>query len=124
MPADEDLADLIKRIQDQHGVSQSDIARRLGISNSAVNLWVNRRRGSGRGPGSDTLRKLAAAYGIPEREVFAAAGRKQPGPVEPDAEARIVSLYRELTAEQQYILEVQMRALAEDNRHSGIFGPK
>ncbi|GGP55494.1 helix-turn-helix domain-containing protein [Streptomyces abikoensis] len=113
----EDLAHLIRLIADHYQVSQSEIARRVGVSVSAVNTWVNRKRGGHRGPSADTLRKLAAAFpAFTEERIFAAAGRKRPGPLSPDAEQRILKLFRELTEEQQVITEAQMRALGDLNR--------
>lgn len=115
----ENLAQLIIRIKDTYKVSDSEIARRIEASPATVNAWVHGKRGGGRGPNRETLRKLAAEFPkITEAEVFAAAGRRTPGPVSPDGEERIVNLYRDLTAEQQRIIETQMRAVVEDNRTS------
>jgi transcriptional regulator with XRE-family HTH domain len=113
---EEDLADLIQAVKDEHGVTDSDIARRLGITAATVNAWVHRKRGTGRGPKPATLRKLAAAYGVPEDRVFAAVGRARPGPLTEDATARLLRLFGELTAEQQEMYEIQVRATVEHNR--------
>jgi transcriptional regulator with XRE-family HTH domain len=113
----EDLAQLIARIKDTYSVSESEIARRIGVSAAAVNGWANRTRGNKRGPARETLRKLAAAFPkITEAEVFAAAGRRSPGPLSPEAEERIQALYRDLTAEQQAMFETQIRAVVEMNK--------
>jgi transcriptional regulator with XRE-family HTH domain len=113
----EDFAQLIARIKDTYAVSNSDIARAIGVSPAIVSAWANRTRGIKRGPGRDTLRTLASAYPkFTEDEIFRAVGRKTPGPLSPDGEARIQELYRELTADQQSSIEIQMRALAESNR--------
>lgn len=113
---DDDLSTLIRRAQDQRPeLSQSEIARRIGVSASAVNSWVTRKRGSGRGPNRETLTKLAEVLGIPEREMFAAAGRRLPGPTSPDTEQRILTYFRGLTADQQQWVEIQLRAVYEDN---------
>jgi transcriptional regulator with XRE-family HTH domain len=114
---DEDLAALIRRIQDQRPeLSQSEIARRVGISPSAVSSWVTRKRGTGRGPGRETLQKLAEVLGVPQQDVFAAAGRRLPGPSSPDLEARIIDMFRDLTIEQQQIIEIQIRAIHRYNQ--------
>lgn len=113
----EDLAQLIKRLKDHYQVNESQIARAIGAAPATVNAWVNRKRGTGRGPNAEKLRALAAAYpAFTEGEIFAAAGRKTPGPLSPDAEERILALYRGLTAEQQEMKEVEMRALVERNQ--------
>lgn len=112
----EDLADLIQAIKDEHGVSDSDIARRVEVTPATVNAWIHRRRGTGRGPKPATLRKLASAYGIPEDRVFASVKRARPGPLSPQATERLLQLFAELTAEQQEMVEIQLRATAEHNR--------
>ncbi|MEU7155117.1 helix-turn-helix domain-containing protein [Streptomyces chrestomyceticus] len=116
----ETLADLIKRLKDEYDVTESAIARRIGVAPATVNAWVHSKRGTGRGPNPDKLRALAEAFPkFTEREIFAAAGRKVPGPVDDDAEQRILALYRSLTAEQQEMKEIEMRALAERNQSGG-----
>jgi transcriptional regulator with XRE-family HTH domain len=113
----EDLAQLIIRIKDTYRVSGSEIARRIDVRAATVSAWVNRTRGNVRGPNRETLRRLAHEFPkFTEAEIFAAAGRKTPGPLSPEAEERIQELYRELTAEQQAIVETQMRALTEMNK--------
>lgn len=114
------IAGLIDHIKDQHGVNESQIARRIGVSPAAVNSWVRRIRGSGRGPRPETLRKLAAEFALPEDTVFAAVDRKTPGPVSPEAEQRLLELFKSLTAEQQEMVEVQLRGLVEHNQRRGI----
>lgn len=116
----EDLSQLITRIKDTYQVSESEIARRIDVRAATVNAWVNRTRGTVRGPNPDVLRRLAAAFPkISEDEVFAAAGRRRPAPLNPDAEARILEVFRDLTEEQQRISEIQMRALRESNQSAG-----
>ncbi|MFI5809299.1 XRE family transcriptional regulator [Streptomyces sp. NPDC051561] len=113
----EDLAQLIARLKSEYDVNDSEIARRIGVSASAISTWVNRKRGTGRGPKPDSLRAMAREFPkFTETEIFAAAGRKVPGPLTPDAETRLLELFRGLTAEQQQIKEVEMRALNEHNR--------
>lgn len=113
-PLEEDFAQILKRLRDTYGgITDSEVARRIGLSVSAVNTWSNRKRT----PKADAIRALAAAFPkFSEAELFAAAGRRAPGPLNPDAEQRILELYRGLTAEQQQAKEVEMRALNEMNR--------
>lgn len=113
----EDLAQLIARLKDAYGVSDSEIARRIGVAPATVNSWVHRKRGTGRGPNKDKLRALHREFpSFTEAEIFAAAGRLTPGPLSPDARERILALIEELTEEQQEMTEVQIRALVERNR--------
>jgi transcriptional regulator with XRE-family HTH domain len=114
----EDFAQLLTRLKDTYNnVSDSEIARRIGVSPATVNAWVHRKRGGTRGPARETLQALAREFPkFTEAEIFAAVGRKTPGPLSPDAEERVQELFRELTAEQQETVETQIRALADKNR--------
>ncbi|MFB6813059.1 XRE family transcriptional regulator [Streptomyces sp. NPDC056347] len=113
----EDLAQLIARLKDTYSVSDSEIARRISVSPATVNAWVHRKRGTGRGPNKDKLRALAAAFPkFTPDEIFAAAGRRTPGPLNPEARDRILALIDELTEDQQEITEIQIRALVDRNR--------
>ena len=113
----EDLAQLLARLKDTYNVNESEIARRIGVAPSTVNSWTNRTRGGKRGVRPETLRALAEAFPkFTEDEIFAAAGRETPGPLSTEAEARIIELYRGLTAEQQRAKEIEMRALNEMNK--------
>lgn len=110
----EDFAQLIMRLKDTYGVSESEIARRLGVSNSTVNHWVRRQR---QAPRRETLEKIVKVFPrFTREEIFAAARRKTPGPLSPESEEQILELYRGLTKEQQEIAKLQLRALNEYNR--------
>lgn len=113
----ENFAQLIARLKTEYGVNEVEIARRLGLHFSTVYNWSQGKRASKNGPRPATLRKLHDAFpkfSLPEIE--AAAGRAAPGPLDDDAEKRILELYRGLTAEQQRIKEIEMRALNEANQ--------
>ncbi|MBL1107392.1 XRE family transcriptional regulator [Streptomyces sp. 5-8] len=113
----EDLAQLLARLKDHYRVTDSEIARRIGVAPATVNSWVHRKRGGGRGPKREALSALAREFpAFSEAEIFRAAGRQSPGPLSTEAEARILELYRGLTAEQQRITEAQLRALHDLNR--------
>ncbi|MGW5130400.1 helix-turn-helix domain-containing protein [Streptomyces sp. NPDC004135] len=114
---EEDLAQLIARLKDTYNVNESEIARRIGVAPSTVNSWTRRTRGGKRGARPEKLRALAEAFPkFTEDEIFAAAGREAPGPLSPEATQRILDLYGRLTAEQQRMIEAQMRAVDELNR--------
>ncbi|MFI1472096.1 XRE family transcriptional regulator [Streptomyces wuyuanensis] len=113
----ENLAQLIARLKAEYQVSDSEIARRIGVAPSTVNSWVHSQRGNARGPRPDKLRALAEAYPkFTVAEVFEAAGRKVPGPLSEEAEERLLELFRGLTEEQQRIKELELRALNDYNR--------
>ncbi|MFE9372317.1 helix-turn-helix domain-containing protein [Streptomyces sp. NPDC006711] len=113
----EDLSALIKRLKDTYKVTESEIARAINVAPATVNSWVLRKRGTGRGPNPEKLRALSDAFPkFTVAEIFAAAGRRVPGPLAPEAEARLLELFRGLTPEQQAIKEIELRALNEANR--------
>lgn len=112
-----DLAELITRIKDTHDVTETEIAKRIGVHVSSVNNWVRHKST----PRPEALRALAREF--PEytvEQMFAAAGRKTAEPVSPEAEQRLLELFKSLTAEQQEMLEVQLRGLVSHNRQHGI----
>jgi transcriptional regulator with XRE-family HTH domain len=113
----EDLAQLLARLKDEYNVNESEIARRIGVAASTVNSWTNRTRGGKRGVRPGNIHALAREFPkFTVDEISAAAGRQSPGPLSPEAEARILELYRGLTEEQQRMKEVEMRALNEMNK--------
>ncbi|MFC8986908.1 XRE family transcriptional regulator [Streptomyces sp. NPDC057115] len=114
----EDLAQLLARLKSEYDVNESEIARRIGVAPATVNAWVHRRRGAGgRGVKRESLQALAREFPkFTEDQIFRAAGRESPGPLSPESEARVLELYRELTEEQQRLVEAQMRAVADMNR--------
>jgi transcriptional regulator with XRE-family HTH domain len=110
---EEDFAQILKRLKSEYDVTDSEVARRIGVSVSTVNTWVHRKRT----PRDDAIKALAEAFpSFSERDLFLAAGRKAPGRLAPDAEQRILDLIRGLTAEQQEMTEAQLRAWTELNR--------
>lgn len=112
-PPVEDFAQALAALKDEYQVSDSDIARAIGVSSAAVGTWVHRRRK----PRRENVVALAQTYPkFTEERLFTALGREAPGPLDAAAEERLLELFRELTAEQQEMKEVEMRALAERNR--------
>jgi transcriptional regulator with XRE-family HTH domain len=113
----EDLAQLLARLKSTYDVNESEIARRIGVTPATINAWVHRRRGTGRGPALKNLRALAEQFPkFTLAEISAAAGRTAPGPLDEDAETRILEYWRGLTAEQQRMKEIELRALNEANK--------
>jgi transcriptional regulator with XRE-family HTH domain len=113
----ENLAQLIKRLKDEYQVNESEIARAIGVAPATVNSWTLGIRGTKRGPNKEKLRALAEAFPkFTEEEIFAAAGRKAPGHLTPDAKQRLLALIEELTEDQQELQEIQIRAVVESNR--------
>lgn len=112
-PPVEDFAQALAALKTEYKVGDVDIAKAIGVTSSAVGTWVHRQKK----PRRASVVALAKAYPkFTEERLFAALGRQAPGPLTPDAETRLLDLFRELTAEQQEMKEVEIRALIQRNR--------
>lgn len=112
-PQPEDFAQLLARLKSEYDVSDSEVARRTGVHVSTVNTWIHRKRK----PRPEALEALADAFDTFSREeIFAAAGRETPGPLSADDKREILELLAYLTAEQQELQKIQIRAIVERNR--------
>lgn len=108
----EDFAQLLKRLKDEYNVTETEVAKRIGVSVSTVNTWSHRKRT----PRPDALHRIAAEFPtFTTDELFEATERVGPGPLAPDAETRIMDLIRSLPRDQQEIAEVQLRAMRDLN---------
>ncbi|ALF00173.1 helix-turn-helix domain-containing protein [Streptomyces phage SF3] len=119
MPVDETnnetFAQVLAELLTTYKVNGSDVARAIGASPSTVSTWLADKRT----PRDDAIRKIAEAYPkYTVQRLTAAAGRKAPAPLSPDARQRILDVFDRLTEEQQQILTIQATALADSNRHS------
>lgn len=109
----EDFAQALAQLMTEYNVTGSEVARRIGLSTSTVNTWLHRKRT----PRADAIRAVAAAFPkYTEDRLFAAASRRAPGPVSPEAEERLLQLFKGLTAEQQAMAEIQLKALNDANQ--------
>lgn len=115
-PTAEDFAQILARLKSEYGsISDSEIARRVGVSVSTVNTWVHRKRE----PRPDSIRALAREFPkFSEADLFAAVGRQAPGPLSPDASERLLTLFGQLTKEQQELQEIQIKAVVERNHRT------
>ncbi|MVO84127.1 XRE family transcriptional regulator [Streptomyces sp. p1417] len=119
-PTSETFAQVFVELKNDYGVSDTEVQRRLAaqgldMSVSAVNTWAHGKRT----PRADAIRALAAAFPrYAEERLFAAAGRKAPGPLDPDREGQLLAYFRELTEEQQRTTLIQARALRDSNHKS------
>jgi transcriptional regulator with XRE-family HTH domain len=112
---DEDFAQVLAALKDQYQVTESKVAKRIGVHVSTVNNWAHGKAN----PRAAAIRALAAEFpAFTEERLFAATGRKAPGPLSPDSEAELIEYFRELTEERQRIMLIQAKALRDDDRQS------
>jgi len=106
------FADWLNEMMKQRNLSQSELARRAGISQSGISLILSGERN----PGSDVCRGIADALDLPPKTVFIEAGLFPPEPdFDPDAE-EVLRLFRKLPPTEKDIILIQMRALARRER--------
>jgi transcriptional regulator with XRE-family HTH domain len=104
-PDDTDtLSSLLQRVFAEHPeLTQKEVADRAGISKGTLNTWVLGTRGGAGRLNSEALRALANA--LPREytvaQVFAAAGRRAPGPLNVERRDKLVGAFSELTERQQ-----------------------
>jgi transcriptional regulator with XRE-family HTH domain len=112
-PSGETLVQVFEALKDEYGVSDTEIARRLGdLHVSTVNNWVNGKAV----PRQKSLLGLAALFPKYKRRLFAAAGRKPTAPLTPDRREAVLDVMDRLTEEQQEMFLIQARAVADSNQ--------
>lgn len=111
--ADETFAQALAALKDEYGTNEPKIADRIGVHVSTVNNWANGKAN----PRPAAIRALAAEFPkFTEERLFAAVGRKAPGPLSPDREAELIEYFRGLTEQQQRDQLVQAKALRDSNQ--------
>jgi transcriptional regulator with XRE-family HTH domain len=114
-PHADDFAQILKKLRDEYSVTETEVAQRIGAHVSTVNNWAHRKSS----PRPNAIRALAEAFPkFTEAQLFAAAGRKAPGPLSKAAEERLLELFRGLTPEQQELKELELRAINDLNRQT------
>ncbi|MGQ4733392.1 helix-turn-helix domain-containing protein, partial [Streptomyces sp. Ju416(a)] len=87
----DDLKNLIERVMAEKDWSLTVLARRSGLSTSTLHSWKSGDRATGsRGPSPDKLRQLAEGAGLPVAQVFEAAGRHIPAPMDDEDERQFL----------------------------------
>lgn len=99
--AQDDFGDYLTRTMAAAGLSQADLKRLTGISDSIISKW---RRGQAT-PSVENLRLLAPALGVTTRELVVRAGHMSPDevglkepPAPPKPPARLATLQDEINA--------------------------
>ena len=83
-------------LRDQE-MSQAELARKAGVTRSAINGILTGRRG----PGPDLCKALAVALGIPEEIVFREAGLLTHKPETDEQTERLLHLYNQMTDDER-----------------------
>jgi transcriptional regulator with XRE-family HTH domain len=110
-PAEETFAQVLRALKDEYGVSDSEIARRIDAHVSTTNNWAHGKAL----PRDGALLKLAALFPKFKKRLFAAAGKRPPAPLSPDRREAVLKVFDRLTEEQQEMLLIQARAVADSN---------
>lgn len=111
--ADETFAQVIAELKAEYGKAEPAIAERIGVHVSTVNNWANGKAH----PRPAAIRALAEAFPkFTEQRLFAAVGRKAPGPLNLDREAKLIEYFRGMTEEQQRDQLIQAKALRDSNQ--------
>jgi transcriptional regulator with XRE-family HTH domain len=108
------LADLIRQVIAEDGVTVTSIARNANLHRSTVSAWATGTRGAIRPPDPEALRRLARGLRRPESMVLAAAGVQLPPTSPADlGEVTVLALYRALRAPDRRLAEQILRIMAD-----------
>lgn len=110
--ANETFAQVLAALKDERRVTETEVAKRLGVHVSTVNNWANGKAL----PRPAAVENLADQYPEFRKRLFDAAGRKVPAPLTPDRRERILANFDRLTEEQQEMFDVQVQAVADSNQ--------
>jgi transcriptional regulator with XRE-family HTH domain len=115
----ETLSALLKRALDgTPGLTQRGLAERAGIPNSTLGAWITGRRVPKNTPeAKDQLRALAEHLpGVTVRELFESIGQQVPGALAPEAEERMLAMYRNLSSGRRRVVDHLVEALTAEER--------
>ncbi len=105
----------IEQLLAEKNWSQSELARRVGVSAQAVQQWIK----ATSTPRQKTLAKLATATGLPEHWFFmdeapSVEELNQDDTVRDERERELLSLFRKLPERQKQPLLLELRSTVED----------
>lgn len=105
-----DFRDWLLQILEEQGISQSELARRAGVSRAAISDIISGRRGIGK----DAATSIARALKMSPEIVFRAAGILPPDPSQDPWVKEIMHKLDQLNPPQRKIAEWMIKKLAED----------
>ncbi|WP_189106890.1 helix-turn-helix domain-containing protein [Streptomyces camponoticapitis] len=114
----ESLSALLERVIDQHGLTQKGLADASGVPLATLNAWISGRRSPRNSADSkEQLRSLAQHLpGVTVAQLFESIGQQVPGEVSPEAEARTLALYRNLSGGRRRVVDQLVETLASEER--------
>ncbi|MFJ8049875.1 helix-turn-helix domain-containing protein [Streptomyces luteogriseus] len=107
----ETIAQVLAAIKDEYGLTETEIAKRLDSHVSTVNNWAHGKAT----PRQPALLKLAELFPTYRTRLLAAAGKRAPAPLSADRREAVLREFDRLTEEQQEMLLIQARAVADSN---------
>ena len=87
------FANWLEAIIRESGMSQSDLARRSGLSRQAISAYLNQKRTK---PDEEALQALARGLQLPVETVYEKAGLLSKSPPETELQRQLVYLYNQL----------------------------
>lgn len=114
----ETLSALLKRVLQQRQLTQKGLAERSGIPLATLNAWVSgRRTPQNTADSKEQLRSLAQHLpGVTVAQLFESIGQQVPGDLSPEAEARALAMYRNLSSGRRRIVDSLIETLSAEER--------
>ena len=105
-----DFRDWLLQTLEEQGISQSELARRAGVSRAAISDIISGRRGIGK----DAATSIARALKMSPEKVFRAAGILPPDPKDDPWVREVMNKLEQLNPTQRKMAEWLIKKLAED----------
>lgn len=114
----ETLPALLKRVIQKHQLTQKGLAERSGVPLATLNAWVSgRRTPQNTADTKAQLRALAKHLpGVSVAQLFESIGQQVPGELSPEAEARTLAMYRNLSSARRRIVDSLVETLSSEER--------
>lgn len=106
-----DFRDWLLQTLEEQGISQSELARRAGVSRAAISDIISGRRGIGK----DAATSIARALKIPPETVFRVAGILPPDPSQDPWVRDVMNKLDKLKPPQRKMAEWLIKKLAEED---------
>jgi len=99
------LAEKIRRLRTEKGLSQHELASLIGVTNGAVSNWEQGTRANIRG---EVLFKLAATLGVGPEQLLGPSPKAESLP---SKELQVLAAFRQLSKERQQLVIPLLKAL-------------